>query len=112
MFKNKMQWDDALDVWGVHGIGGCLGSIMLGVFASSSVNPAVKMNGLAYGGGTTFFFKQLAAVGITCVYAFIFTYVMLAIINKITPVRVTAEIEENGLDEGLHGERGYDEGAF
>jgi Amt family ammonium transporter len=111
MLKNKMKWDDALDVWGVHGVGGVLGTIMLGVFASHFVNPSVKMDGLWYG-GTTFFLKQLAAVGITCVYAFVYTYGTLALINLITPVRVTPEHEEGGLDEALHGEVGYDEGAL
>ncbi|HTA82234.1 MAG TPA: ammonium transporter [Bacteroidia bacterium] len=111
MFKNKMKWDDALDVWGVHGMGGVLGTIMLGVFASKFANPAVTTNGLWFG-ESSFFLKQLAAAGIACVYAFIFTYLMLALINLITPVRVTAEQEELGLDEALHGEKGYDEGAF
>lgn len=111
MFKNKMKWDDALDVWGVHGMGGALGTIMLGVFASHFVNPSVKMDGLWYG-GTEFFLKQLAAVALACTYAFIFTYGMLALINLITPVRVLPEHEEAGLDESLHGEKGYDEGAF
>jgi Amt family ammonium transporter len=110
MFKNKMKWDDALDVWGVHGMGGALGTIMLGVFANKAMNPN-GANGLLYG-GTTFFFKQFAAVAIACIYAFVFTYVMLALINLITPVRVKPEEEEAGLDNALHGENAYDEGAL
>jgi Amt family ammonium transporter len=109
MFKNKMKWDDALDVWGVHGIGGALGTIMLGVFASKAMNPN-GTDGLWFG-GSTFFFKQCAAVGIACVYAFAFTYIMLALINLITPVRVKPEHEEIGLDDALHGEKAYDEGV-
>jgi Amt family ammonium transporter len=111
MFKNRMKWDDALDVWGVHGVGGALGTIMLGVFASHYVNPSVKMDGLWFG-GTTFFLKQLAAVAIACVYGFVFTYGMLFLINLITPVRVKPEDEEIGLDVALHGEVAYDEGAL
>ena len=108
--KNRMGWDDALDVWGVHGVGGCLGTILLGVFASKAAN-ATGNNGLMYG-GTYFFAKQAIAVIIACVYAFVFTYIMLAIINKITPVKVTESDEDKGLDESIHGEKAYDEGVL
>lgn len=108
--KNKIGWDDALDVWGVHGIGGCLGTILLGVFASKAMN-ANGADGLMYG-GTTFFVHQLVAVVGACVYAFVFTYVMLAIINKITKVRVSEDEEDTGLDHALHGEKAYDEGVL
>ena len=108
--KNRMGWDDALDVWGVHGIGGCLGTILLGVFASKTMNPA-GADGLVYG-GAGFFAKQAIAVIIACIYAFIFTYVMLALINKITPVKVTETEEDQGLDESIHGEKAYDEGVL
>jgi Amt family ammonium transporter len=103
--KQRMRWDDALDVWGVHGVGGLLGIILLGVFASTATNPA-GAQGLVHGTGT-FFGKQVAA-GVGCsVYAFLFTYVMLKVINLITRVRVTDAVEETGLDEHLHGETAY-----
>lgn len=108
--KNKMGWDDALDVWGVHGVGGCLGTILLGVFASKSMNPA-GADGLLYG-GNMFFVKQVVAVVGACIYAFIFTYAMLAIINKITPVKVSQSDEDEGLDNSIHGEKAYDEGVL
>ncbi len=108
--KNKMGWDDALDVWGVHGIGGCLGVILLGVFASKTMNSA-GADGLL-SGGTHFFFKQCIAVVGACIYAFVFTYVMLAVINKITKVKVDQADEDKGLDESLHGEKAYDEGVI
>lgn len=109
-FKNKMGWDDALDVWGVHGVGGCLGTILLGVFASKAMN-ASGADGLI-AGGTHFFAKQCIAVIGASIYAFIFTYIMLAVINKITKVKV-GEVHENlGLDEALHGEKAYDEGVL
>ena len=108
--KNKMGWDDALDVWGVHGIGGCLGVILLGVFASKAMNSG-GADGLMYG-GTHFFIKQSIAVIIACIYAFVFTYVMLTIINKITKVKVEQSDEDKGLDESLHGEKAYDEGVL
>ena len=109
-FKNKMGWDDALDVWGVHGMGGVLGTILLGVFATKAVN-AGGADGLITG-SSTFFISQVVAVLIACVYAFIFTYVMLAIINLVTKVKISQDLEDKGLDEALHGEKAYDEGVL
>jgi Amt family ammonium transporter len=105
--KNKLKWDDALDVWGVHGVGGILGTICLGLFGSTAIN-AAGANGLLFG-GADFFFKQVVAVVGASVYAFAFTYIMLAIINAITPVR-TSDTEESSLDEEMHGETAYIEG--
>jgi Amt family ammonium transporter len=103
--KNRWKWDDALDVWGVHGVGGMIGIILLGLMASKAVNPA-GADGLFYG-NATFFGVQLLAVVISSIYAFGFTYLMLVIINKITRVRTTVDEEERGLDESLHGEEAY-----
>jgi ammonium transporter, Amt family len=103
--KNKMKWDDALDVWGVHGVGGILGIIMLGILATTAVNSA-GANGLIYG-GTSFFFIQLISVVACSLYAFIFSYVALFLIDKISPVRTTEEEEVEGLDVALHGEEAY-----
>jgi Amt family ammonium transporter len=108
--KNKLGWDDALDVWGVHGIGGMLGVILLGVFASKAMN-SNGADGLMQG-GTTFFARQCIAVIGSAIYAFVFTYIMLAIINKITKVRVSEAEEDLGLDTSQHGEKAYDEGAL
>lgn len=103
--KNRLQWDDALDVWGVHGVGGLLGIVLLGVFASTAINPA-GATGLVHG-SATFLGKQVAA-GLGCsLYAFAFTYGMLAVINRITPVRVDDIAVETGLDEQMHGETAY-----
>ena len=104
--KNKMEWDDALDVWGVHGIGGVTGTILLGVFASTAINPA-GADGLLYG-GTGFFIKELVVVAGASIYAFVFTYIMLIFINVITPVKVSDEEQLIGLDISLHGESAYD----
>jgi Amt family ammonium transporter len=103
--KNRLKWDDALDVWGVHGVGGLLGIVLLGLFASTTINPAGGV-GLIHG-HASFFGKQLAA-GFGCsIYAFLFTYVMLKAIDVITPVRVGEEAE-TGLDAAMHGEAAYD----
>jgi ammonium transporter, Amt family len=103
--KNRLKWDDALDVWGVHGVGGILGTVMLGVFASKTVNPA-GADGLLAGGGGAFLLKQTVAVLAASAWAFVFTYGMLFVIDKITKVVVT-EAEESALDASLHGEDAY-----
>lgn len=103
--KNRLGWDDALDVWGVHGVGGTIGVIMLGIFASTAVNAGGADGLLA--GGTAFFLKETVAVIGASVYAFIFSYAMLVIINTITPVKVSQIEEETGVDESLHGENAY-----
>ena len=100
----KMDWDDALDVWGVHGVGGILGSILVGVFAVSSVN---GIDGLIAGNPRQFFI-QLLAVAITAIYAFGVTYLLLKVINKFVPVRVSKEEELRGLDDAIHKECAYE----
>ena len=92
--KNRLGWDDALDVWGVHGVGGVLGVIMLGVFGTTAVN-AAGANGLWHG-DATFFFKQVIAVSATAIYAFLFSYGCLFVINLFTPVRTDEKEEEAG----------------
>ncbi|HMS64637.1 MAG TPA: ammonium transporter, partial [Ignavibacteria bacterium] len=108
--KNKMEWDDALDVWGVHGVGGVLGTILLGIFASKEINPA-GADGLLFG-GTGFFITQVLATLGAALYAFVFTYVMLKVINLFTKVRVSESEEDTGLDQSIHGEVAYDEGVL
>ena len=108
--KNRLKWDDALDVWGVHGVGGVLGTIALGVFATVEVN-AHGADGLIASGHAAFLGKQAVAVLIASVWAFVFTYVMLIAINKITPVKVSEAEEATGLDTALHSEQAYDLGA-
>ena len=103
--KNRLKWDDALDVWGVHGVGGALGIVLLGVFATTAFNPG-GANGLI-GGNPSFFLKQLVAIALSSIWAFCFTYGMLWLIDRVTPVKVGQTAEERGLDEALHGETAY-----
>ncbi len=106
--KNRMKWDDALDVWGVHGVGGLLGIVLLGVFADRAIN-AAGGTGLAHG-AWSFFGKQVGA-GVGCsLYAFAFTFLALKVINFFTPVHVGEEAEA-GLDASMHGERAYELGV-
>jgi len=103
--KNRLKLDDALDVWGVHGVGGSLGIILLGVFASKAWNPAGADGLLA--GNATFFLVEVGAVILASVWAFVFTYAMLFIIDRVATVRVSEATEDVGLDAGLHGEEAY-----
>lgn len=103
--KNRIGWDDALDVWGVHGVGGFLGIVLLGVFALRAWNPN-GADGLLVG-GTAFFLKQLASATICSLWAFVFTYGMLWLISHVTQTKVSKDAEELGLDMHLHGEEAY-----
>lgn len=102
-FKMRKGWDDALDVWGVHGMGGVIGTICLGLFATTEINPN-GANGLFSGGGFNLLFKELVAILIAVVYAYFFTLLILKAINKFTPVKVDPELEKDGLDIAYHGE--------
>ena len=106
--KNRFKLDDALDVWGVHGVGGSLGIILLGVFASKAWNPA-GADGLLRG-KPSFFGVEVFAVALAAVWSLTFTYGMLWLIDRVVRVRVSAETEEAGLDQGLHGEIAYEGG--
>jgi len=104
-FKNRLGWDDALDVWGVHGVGGVLGILCLGLFGSVAVNSSGFDGALK--GGWAFFGKQAAAGFGAAAYSFIIALFALWLINKITRVHVTEGEEELGLDTAELGERAY-----
>ena len=104
VLRKKKGLDDALDVWGVHGVGGCLGIIMLGVLASTKINPA-GADGLM-SGSSDFFMAEVGGLALACAWAFIFTYGMLYAIDQVTPVRVDVG-DETGMDVTLHGESAY-----
>lgn len=103
--KNRLGWDDALDVWGVHGVGGFIGIILCGIFATTAFNPA-GVDGLLRG-NPHFFWVQVGAVLLSSAWAFVFTYGMLWLIERVTPVKVDAAHESEGLDSALHGETAY-----
>lgn len=100
---HKSKIDDALDVFACHGVGGMTGMLLTGVFASKAVNPAVVDQGLLFG-ETTLFFNQLIALVIVSIFAFTASYFLFFIVNKITPLRVSEDKEELGLDLSQHGE--------
>ena len=100
-----MHWDDALDVWAAHGIGGLLGSILVGVFAYESVNAAGR-NGLI-AGNPALFGKQVAAAVFIAVYAFLVTWIILKVLNRFEPIRVPDAVELAGLDTELEEPEAY-----
>lgn len=97
--------DDTLDVFPCHGVGGMTGMIMTGLFATSTVNSAVLEQGFFVDGTTDLLFKHLAAMGIVVVYSLVGSYILLMITDKISPLRVTEEEEEKGLDITQHNEK-------
>jgi Amt family ammonium transporter len=100
----KGKIDDALDVFACHGVGGMVGMLLTGVFASRAINPIVgDYQGLIFGDATLFLI-QLKALVIVSIFAFSVSYFLFFIVNKITPLRVTEEKEELGLDISQHGE--------
>jgi Amt family ammonium transporter len=103
--RQKFGWDDALDVWGVHGVGGVLGSLLLGLLSDSSINP-LGPDGAFYGNGLQMG-KQVAAVAFCVAHSFIATFGFLWLINKITPVRLTDEDHQDNIDTVEHGETAY-----
>ena len=103
-WRTKTSIDDTLDVFPCHGVGGMMGMLLTGVFASSHVNPAVTDNGLFYG-ETKLFMAHL--IGMLAVSAFVFfgTLLLLKITNIVIPLRVSEEDERAGLDVSLHDEK-------
>lgn len=99
--KNKI--DDALDVFSCHGVGGMVGMVLTGVFASKEINPAVVDQGLLFG-ETKLFCNQLLALVCVSVFAFVMSYILFYAVNKITPLRVSEDKEALGLDISQHGE--------
>lgn len=103
--KEKLGYDDSLDVFGIHGVGGTFGALATGVFANQALNPA-GADGLLFGNPHLLQVQGLAVLA-TYVFAGLMTYIILKVISIFTDLRVSAEEEENGLDVSLHGENAY-----
>jgi len=104
-FKTKLGFDDSLDVFAVHGVGGIIGMLFVGVFATLAVNPA-GANGLIAGSGVQLL-KQLAGIGVVGAYAFSVTWILGKLISVTMGLRVNQSEETVGLDLSQHGERAY-----
>lgn len=105
--KKRFDFDDALDVVGVHGVGGTTGAILTGVFASLAVNSA-GADGLLAGGGFALIGKQLAGVGATIVFSFVVSFIILKLLDATMGIRVDSDVEAGGLDIAEHAETGYE----
>jgi len=106
--KNKLGYDDSLDAFGVHGVGGMWGAIATGLFASAAANPGVGRNGLFYGeGGAQQLLTQLKAVGVTIVFSFVMAVILFKVVDLAMGLRVSEHEERVGLDLTQHKEAGY-----
>ncbi len=103
--KTKFGYDDSLDAFGVHGVGGTLGTIMAGLFASIAIN-AAGANGLFFG-NTKQLAVQAGSVALVAVYSFVVSLVLFKIIDVVMGLRVNKDEETEGLDISQHGEAGY-----
>ncbi len=117
-WKYKLGYDDSLDVVGVHFVGGVVGMIGIGLFASAQAtgiltadDPTDGIDGLFYGGGLDQLGKQLVGVGAATLYAFAVTFIIGWVIHKTMGFRADPEAELSGLDQAMHAETAYELGA-
>ena len=103
--KSHFKYDDSLDAFGVHGVGGTLGTLMAGLFATVAVN-AAGANG-AFFGNPRQFFVQAGAVALAALYSFVVSFVILKALDAVIGLRIESEQETEGLDISQHGEAGY-----
>ena len=104
--KQKLGYDDALDAFGCHGIGGIWGGIATGLFAQTSINDVARWNGLFFG-DTQLFIAQIISIVVTIAVAIIGTLICIAIVRCFTTLRVSKQEEQKGLDISEHQENAY-----
>ncbi|HEY8826945.1 MAG TPA: ammonium transporter [Jatrophihabitantaceae bacterium] len=112
--KNRLGFDDALDVVGVHLVGGWIGTLSVGFFSTSGTNPAAN-DGIFYGGGGkwggwSLLLHQFEAAGAVTVFSFVGTFIIAKVISLVMKTRVSDEAELTGLDVAIHGESAYEFG--
>lgn len=103
--KNRFGYDDSLDVVGIHGMGGLVGTIALGIFASTAINPA-GADGLIFG-NPSFLLTQFMGIGVVGGYTLVVSWIILKAINAISPLRMEDNDEEIGMDTSEHSESAY-----
>src|SRR5205814_5826697 len=110
--KAIFKYDDALDTFGVHAVGGTMGAFVTGIFATPEVNSNLSTN-LAALVGKTLWIEQLKAIGVTLALSVVGTTVIALVLKAVLGLRPSVEAEESGLDDSDHGEAGYhpDEGG-
>jgi len=105
--KNKAGYDDALDVVGVHFVGGLVGSLLIGFFADPDFFKGSFEKGLFFGGDAGLLLEQVLANGVAIVWSFVITLILMVVLKNTIGVRVSDETEYNGLDLAEHGETAY-----
>ena len=103
--KERWHYDDSLDAFGVHGVGGILGALLTGVFAQKSLNPGGSDGLLA--GNAAQLWKQFVGVGVVGAYSALVTFALLKVIDRTMGLRAAKDDELEGLDASQHGETGY-----
>src|SRR5450830_1148308 len=109
--KYKLGYDDALDVVGVHLVGGITGTVLIGLFATHHQGawyPAGAKDGLFYGGGVTQLLSQIVVAASAVVFSFVMTYIIGLIIKRVGGLRLSEEVEVGGIDLAVHGETAYE----
>ena len=108
--KFRFGYDDALDVVGVHLVGGVLGALLIGLLGTAVIGGA---DGLFYGGGLSLMGKQAAAVAASVAYSFVVTFIIAKVVGLFSGgLRVSEEVERDGLDDSLHAETAYEVGTL
>ncbi|MFD8570454.1 ammonium transporter [Streptomyces sp. NPDC059639] len=111
-WKFRFHYDDSLDVVGVHFVGGVVGTLLIGLFATSAMTGSAAKEGLFYGGGFGQLGKQALAVLVVAAYTFLVTYGIGKVIDRLLGFRAEAEAELTGLDQTVHAESAYDHGVL
>ncbi len=106
VLKTKFGYDDALDAFGCHGIGGIWGGLATGLFAKNSINPVAQWDGLVFG-EYRLFLAQVISIVVTILIAVVGTLICAGIVKLFTKLRVDGNEESSGLDDSEHGESGY-----
>ncbi len=104
--KDRFGYDDSLDVVGVHLVGGLIGTLLIGFFASEAMPGATT--GLFYGGGIEQLWKQAVAAGAVMAYSFVVAFIIAFAIKKTMGIRISPDEEEKGIDATFHRESSYD----
>lgn len=102
--KKKLKLDDTLDVFACHGMGGIIGAILTGVFASKTVNDSIAVEGIWVSGETSLLVANIVGVVVVFVYTAIVTFALIKLVGLFMPVRVIEDHEVKGLDMSVHGE--------
>ena len=104
--KSKLKYDDSLDAFGVHGIGGLVGSILVGVFATQAITGEGGEQGALYGDWNQLW-VQIVVSAASIVYSAIITFILFYVVDKLVGIRVAPRVEEESLDVYEHGETSY-----